>query len=505
MSSRRWTLPLLEGLVALAASAVLAALAGRIRVDPMQRIGAISGLANLQLRFACIVLPLLGVLVVAARPRYRSHFPAATRLVCAAFAGLASGFVAGGVIVALHGTPYCLYEHSGDSGTIGVWANAYAGRGGVYPPGFYPPLFPWLLGTYARLTDQPALYALKDLEIAITALAGPLAYLAWRRVLRPGWALAIGGIGMLALLDPYKPYENIVLVLFVPLTIRFLHALRRADEATLHSLLKAGTLFGLAYGGLCLLYSGWFHWSAPGVVVAALIVCRLRDGRWKSALVFGGVALVVFGIVLSAYLWNIKSYSAEVPAGTPMVRDGYIYYDVITDPAYWAMWKGDLPGTIGVWPPPGEIAGLGAYQLLAFAAFGIALAFGRTRSAVIAVVSIFVSTWLLRFWYAHLLYHTHLVQLYPRTSLELAFLAIVMIGFSAYYAIEYVARKRADSPLRDPNATIGGIVALALAIATAGSSISDRYMPAHTEPMSLGELAWRSHEVFKQKLPPDPP
>ncbi len=499
-------MPLLEGLVALAASAALAVLAGYIRVDPMQRIGAVSGLASLQLRFACLALPLVAVLVIAARPSYRTQFPTAVRLVCAAFAGSASGFVAGGLIVALRGTPYCLYAHSGDSGTLGMWANAIASHDITrYPPPFYPPVFPGLLSWYTQLTNQPALYALKDLEIAVTALAGPLAYLAWRSVLRPGWALAIGVIGMLALIDPYKPYENIVLVLFVPLTIRFLHVLRRADERTLHSLLKAGTLFGLAYGALCLVYSGWFHWSAPGVVAAALIACRWRDGRWKSALVLGGVALVVFAVVMSAYLWNIKAYTAAIPANAPMVKDGYIYYDVITDPAYFAMWKGDLPGTIGAWPPPGEIAGLGVYQLLAFAAFGVALAFGRTRSAVIAVMSIFVSAWLMRFWYAHLLYHTHLVQLYPRTSLELAFLAIVMIGYAAYYGIEYVARQRAESPLRDPSATIGAVVALALAIGTAASSISDRYMPMHSDPMSLGELSWRAHEVFKQKVPPDPP
>jgi hypothetical protein len=209
--------------------------------------------------------------------------------------------------------------------------------------------------------------------------------------------------------------------------------------------------------------------------------------------------------VMSAYLWNIKTYTAAVPADAPMVKDGYIYYDVLTDPAYFAMWKGDLPGTIGVWPPPGEIAGLGVYQVLAFAAFGVALAFGRTRSAVIAVVSIFVSAWLMRFWYAHLLYHTHLVQLYPRTSLELAFLAIVMIGYAAYYGIEYVARQRGDSPLRDPSATIGAVAALALAIGTAASSISDRYMPMHSDPMSLGELSWRAHDIFKQHVPPDPP
>ncbi len=54
------------------------------------------------------------------------------------------------------------------------------------------------------------------------------------------------------------------------------------------------------------------------------------------------------------------------------------------------MWKGDLPGVVATWPPPGEIAGVGLYSLVVFAGFGIAIALGRARTVVIGLASILV-------------------------------------------------------------------------------------------------------------------
>ncbi len=81
----------------------------------------------------------------------------------------------------------------------------------------------------------------------------------------------------------------------------------------------------------------------------------------------------------------------------------------------------------------------------------------------------------------------------------------MVTGFAIYYIVELAARRRDDSPLRKPGALIGAVATLALVIGTAGSSISDRYMPLHTGPKSLGELSWQAHDIFKQKIPPDPP
>jgi len=492
----------LEGVVSITAAAGLLVLATQIKVNPMVREGQVSGLAALQLRFAWLALPLIAVVIANARS---AHFELISRFVCAAFAGLASGFVAGGVAIALRGTPYCLNGHWGDSGTLALWANAISAHDpSGYPPHFYPPLFPWALAWYKDLVGQPALYALKDLQLAGAAVLGPVSYLAWRMLLRPGWALAIGILAAFVVIEPYKPYENLVLVVLLPTVIRYLQVLRRADERTIKQLLEAGLVFGVAFGVMCLTYSGWLRWSAPGVIASALIVVPWRGGRWKASVVLGVLTIAVFTVVIWGYLWNIETYVKEIaPSGQPIVRDNYVYFDVLIDPAYFAMWKGDLPGATTVWPPPGEIGGLGVYSLLGFSGIGIALAMGRARTAVIALLSIFTGTWLMRFWYAHLMFKTHFVQLYPRTSIELAYIIVVVGGFAAYYVVEYVARRREDSPLRDRWASIGSLVALAFVIGSAASSVADRYMP--TQALSPGRLANLAHDASMQKIPPDPP
>src|SRR5512140_2446266 len=150
-----WRGRMLEGLVAFGAMAVFLALCPSIHVNAMVRVGQVSGLASLQLRFALIVLPLIVAMIVAARVRGGAHFETAARLTCAALAGLASAFVAGGVIVALRATDYCLNAHNGDSGMLALWANHVGGDpGGQAPPPFYAPLFPHALAWYTHLVDE---------------------------------------------------------------------------------------------------------------------------------------------------------------------------------------------------------------------------------------------------------------------------------------------------------------------------------------------------------------
>jgi galactan 5-O-arabinofuranosyltransferase len=509
-TSGRWRAPALEAAVAFGAMGLFLALCPSIHVSPMLRIGAISGLASLQLRFAMIVLPLIIALIVTARVRNGAWFALTSRLACAAFAGLASAFIAGGVLVALRGTPYCLNAHNGDSGMLAVWANAFTNHNPAdYPPPYYPPLFPHVLHWYMDLVDKPALYALKDLEIGITALIGPLAYLAWRLLLRPGWALGIGVVAALVIIEPYKPYEGLSLVLLVPLMIHFVQTLRHADDRTIQQLAKCGVAYGLGFGVLCLTYSGWFKWSAPGFVAAAACLVPWRGGRWKASALVGGIALFVFVAVVWSYFSDIHTYTkiANIGiGGKPLVQDTYVYFDVLVDPGYFAMWKGDLPGGYTPdWPPWGELAGVGLYPLLLFLGFGTAIALGRKRTMVITLACVLVGTWLMRFYYAHYVYETKLVQLYPRTSIELAYGFALMAGFAIYYVVEYFARKTPDGPLRSSSTVIGAMCTLAFVLGTAGSAISDRYMPANTAPRNLGWLSWAAHEATIAKTPPDPP
>ena len=503
-----WRELAVEAAVALAAMVLFLTLATTIRINPMQRIGQVSGLASLQLRFILITLPLLLAAIVAAR--IGRGTATIVRITCAVLAGLASAFVAGGLMVALRHTPYCLNAHNGDTGLIAVWANAFSNHDpNGYPPPFYPPAFPHILSWYKDLTDQPALYALKDLEIGVTALIGPATYVCWRRLLRPLWALGIGVIAMLVLLEPYKPYEGITLVLLIPLLIQFAQALRDAEDRTIQQLAKSGVGYGLALGLLCLMYSGWFKWSAPGFIVAVLWLVPWRQGRWKAAVLLSGVAIVVFIAVMWSYLANIVGFghaaglASVAGIGKQIIRDDYFYFDVHVDPAYFAMWKTDLPGAVAVWPPPGELGGISAYVLVLFTAFGAAVAWARERTAVIVLAAIIVGAWVVRFWYAHKMYETKLVQLYPRTSIELAYCFALVAGFAILAGAERFASR--EIPVaRARSYAIGALCAFALVIGTAGSAIADRYMP-NNEVRGLGILAYTSHDAFTSRVPPDPP
>jgi galactan 5-O-arabinofuranosyltransferase len=56
------------------------------------------------------------------------------------------------------------------------------------------------------------------------------------------------------------------------------------------------------------------------------------------------------------------------------VQDRYFYFDTSVEPAYIAMWRNDLPGDVGPWPPPGELAGVGVFTLLLVVGLGAAVA-----------------------------------------------------------------------------------------------------------------------------------
>src|SRR5260221_2406701 len=101
-TSARWRGPVIEAAVAFGVMAGFLALCSTIHINGMVRIGAVSGLASLQLRFAIVALTVIIALLVTVRVRAGKWFELTSRLACAAFAGVASAFVAGGVMVALH-------------------------------------------------------------------------------------------------------------------------------------------------------------------------------------------------------------------------------------------------------------------------------------------------------------------------------------------------------------------------------------------------------------------
>ena len=481
---RRVAGPAGEVVAALAAAAVMVVAARFIDVDPLARTGQVSALAALQVRFSVLGLVLLGVLMVAHRWRGGWGYGAAKRLVCAAFAGLASGFLAGGIVVALRGTPWPLFGLSGDTGRLVGWSESIVhGHGNPNPT--YPPLTLHALAWWAQLFHHgDTASAFRDMEIGGAAVTGPAAYLAWRFVLSPLWALVVGVVPAYSIIDPYKPYGAVVMIVLLPLFVASVrHTMRVGDMAWRRVLVSAG-LFGLLYSVLFLIYPGSSLWSAPGLVAAVLLLFPWRKERVGKLLAFVGVTVAVFGVLCGWYINDLTG---------PGNVDRAYGFDAYTDPAFFSMWRTDMPGDVGQWPPPGELAGLGLFSVLTFAGLGVALWLGWRRPLAVTVACVFAGTWLWRMEVASRMWATGTVQLWPRTGNQLLYCILVLGAAATAFA---ASRLASGAPLPSRlGAHVGVLAAVLLVLGSAASSVSDYWMPAKTNSYKI--LAYVSQTMRK--------
>ncbi|MEZ0092073.1 hypothetical protein [Streptacidiphilus sp. EB129] len=476
-----------------------------VRVNPMIRIGQVSGLAELQLKAAFVGLPILGVLTATAFRGPLHRFALVRRLACAALAGLASGMIAGGVAIMLNGTPWALGAQSGDPGGVQGMALEIM-RGHL--PNIYPPGFPAAVAGWADLFRNGHVgYAMKDLQLLCSALAGPVTYVVWRKLLSPVWALVISATAVVVFLDPIRPYSHQVMFVLLPLAIIFLRGIGRLPQWTTRAALTRAGLIGVAFGLLFLWYSGWFLWSLPGLVVLTGFLIPWRAG--KQALVrvgtYIGVTALAAVVVAAPLVWNVLREGASTP-------DRFAYYDVYMDPAYVMGWHTDRPGVMGAgtWiaNTDGSLAGQSAFTLLLLFAVALAVALGLRLLLVRATLTVLVSAWLMRFWFAAHMAQTQSVQLYPRTTwlimyclIILGVLGIMLTGRAVLRLLEHLGQDRPEgSPLRVPR-TLGRRLAAAAVCVTAlfgtmGASWSvNRYMPVDpslSSAQNMGVDAWRS-------------
>jgi galactan 5-O-arabinofuranosyltransferase len=431
------------------------------------------------------------------------------RLGCAAAAGLATGLVAGGIVVALRGTPWALWAGGADYAPI-IQALQADNLNNVLA--HYPPLFPALLGAWSDISGKPLAYALQDLQVVGTALFGPAAYLAWRMVLPPPWALAVGVVAMLPFIEPVKPYPQITLIMFIPVAVALVRKVRHSASLTPPRAILAGVGFGLVLGMLFLLYSGWFIWCAPGLLVATALVLPWRKGL-KPALLLCASTLAVFLAVAWVHLRGLFNETGGL-------SDAYFYWDTCTDPAYIAMWRNDRPfGAGDVWPPIGELGGVGLFTVLLAAGAGVALLLAWRRTVVIAIGFSILGAWLIRMWLASEMYATETVRLYPRTTMVVLYGLLLLAGLAVYFAAAAIGRQlsRRDTNAGDsvpsesgagdrgapdggPEVTRGGaptailLIPLLFLFAAAGSATIDRYMPSQRQDGN-GFFAWIAQTV----------
>ncbi|WP_406089893.1 hypothetical protein [Kitasatospora purpeofusca] len=500
-----------EVVVSVAAALLLTLLCTRISVNPLNRIGQVSGLAKIQLYAALLGLPVLAVLVYTAYRGAALRHRLVQRLVCGAIAGLATGVVAGGVVVALRGTPWPLGGQEGDPSQLIHMATSILDDKGL--PGVYPPLFPGLIALWAKLNYGGIGgegFALHDLQIFFTAVAGPMSYLAWRLMLRPFWALAVAVPSVLVFLDPIRPYSHVTMIILVPLLAACLRELRRAGELSVRSVLLRGAGFGVVFGVLFLYYSGWYLWSAPGIFVLTLFLFPWRGGgrAVRRTLLFVGTTVGLAGAIGSPLLYQIAKEGATTP-------DRYAYIVNYVDPAYVLGWLSDRSGqeTYHTWPQAGEMAGQTGFALLLVAAVGIGIGIGLRSLVVRVAAAVLVGAWLMRFYYASHMAHDQMVQLYPRTTWIIMYCLIILAVTGLMAATDRgrgwversfrsVGRTEASGPvvpLRGTRQLAAGLVCALALFATMGASWSvDRYMPQNEKTNTMGIDAWRAHNIKKQ-------
>ena len=483
-----------EALVSLAAAGASVLLARSIDVDPLDRIGQVSGLAGLGLHFVLLGLAVLAGLGACTRWAGPAVASTVRTLTYAALAGLVTGLVAGGLVVALRGTTWPLFANNGDSRVLAGWASdLLAGRD---VPSGYPPLGIWALAAWSHLTGDAPAASLKALQVIGTAIFGPLAYLGWRLVLSPVWALVLVLVAAMPLVDSYKPYTNIVVVVMLPLVIRLLGVLRQADVLSWKRLALWGAGGGAALGVLFLLYSGWFVWSAPGVLVATICFFPWRRAPGHGAVVLLAASVAFVAVSVQHLVGLLTATGGEV--------DRYFYFDTSVQPAYIAMWRTDLPGTVGTWPPPGELAGMGLVSALLVVGLAVALFVGRHRTDVLVLAACLAGAWVLRLYLAARMWADNAVQLYPRTTPEILFcllaLGVLAIMLSIRGVFAWLARVQTASgygglATSRPSASAGiAVVAAALLAGLfTGTATADRYMPRNDG--SVGYLAYVAHHV----------
>jgi hypothetical protein len=449
-----------------------------IKVDASQRVGQVSLLAAVSVRVLLFGFSIVGALVAAARLRGGAYVGRVVPFACSALAGLSSAVVAGGIVAILHGTSFGLGGDSGDIGLLAEWARKLNDHTLGNEPGLliYPPMQIHVIAWISKLFACDPLYAAKYFQILGVLLLGPCSYGAWRLLLRPTWALAVGVVCSLPLIEAYRAYPLLVLMIFIPVMVKFISTFRRSFDRHWYELVRLGVVYGLGLGLMCLMYSGWFQWSAPGVVIAGLWFMPWRC-RPSHAIILVGVTALVFAIVTFHYLTNVLHAGA--------VQDSYMYFDTTVEPAYVAMWRNGLPGNVTSWPPPGELGGVGLFTVLLVAGTGVSIWLGHKRTLVVSVSLMLAGAWFWRMWIAHHMYETKLVQLYPRTSAELVYGAMILTGYAVHLGVERLR------PRASPSAVIGLAVALVVLFLSTGSATTDRYSPVN-DALDMGFLAWEA-------------
>ena len=296
-------------------------------------------------------------------------------------AGLAGGWVAYTLRVALHGTPFGFGGLGSDAGRMAAMANRYASTwhssDGIVPsvPSNYPPLFPWLVGRASALVHTPAWRLLGPAEAIALSFAVVAGYLLWRYLAPGPVALALSLPVLLCFSLPEKAYEILALAVLIPWAVA---TFGDPPRGRLHWL-PAGLIGGLSI----LLYWAFLVFGALGILALAVLTWRASPDRARyvrHVALTVVVAVVVASWYLIPYLgWGLLHGSSQVEY---QYQGGGIQDSPLLFLSPTPLGVLELIGVIGLvwwrgrvwWGKPLLLltAGIYAYWLLGLAAFVLA-------------------------------------------------------------------------------------------------------------------------------------
>ena len=394
---------------------------------PLDRNSQVSGLAALQVRF--LVPALIGVALLVATRKTPARRIWTSRYAFAVLPGLMSGFVGGGVLLALKGVSLPMNGTVGDAGDMERWAMDLQHGKAVNPA--YPPLFPRFVWLVAKFEHNNVFLGLKFAEIITAAILGPAVYLAWRLIAGRAWACTIAVLYTGALSEPYKSYEPVVLGILIPIAIALIAYLRTVGAKSYKQLAIVGLLVGLGIGLIFITFSGPFYWAALGFAVSALAVFPWK--AWRNALVLLGT----MGVGFLAVGWHL------VQGLLNAAPDPYFFFQTDQDPGYPFLYITDMPGPLskGVWPPIPEAGGVDVFAALMVVALGVALWLGYRKLPILVTASVLAGSWLMRFYLASEMYHDKLVRYWPRTTSVVIYCFLILTVFGVKAAAEKIQER----------------------------------------------------------------
>ena len=175
--------------------------------------------------------------------------------------------------LSLKGTPLPGSDIRGDLLTIYGLAKVAENNfwsAGNWPGGSYPPLWPSLIGNFARILDVNALYLFKPAEFIVLIISPVLTLFIWRLVLGDWMALVVTINQTLASNFNYK---TLTLNLVIPLLI---YIILKAKDITIRNS-NVSFLYGLALGLISLSYFGYLYWLIPFLIVVSFLVLISKD------------------------------------------------------------------------------------------------------------------------------------------------------------------------------------------------------------------------------------